>query len=73
MASGEFGSVQGKDLMTGEKETRPSRQARGREPQNNDMVSDPFAKCTWLHGAALIAAFAFTFAFITFSEIGVIS
>ena len=60
--------------MLHKKETRPeSLQAKGRAAKSKEIVSDPFANFTWAHGAVFMAAWVFMLAFITFSEIGVIS
>lgn len=60
--------------MSHETRNAPSRgKQRARDAKSNDMVSQPFSNFTWKHGAVFMAAWVFMLAFITFSEIGVIS
>lgn len=47
--------------MTREKETRPSRQARGRESRNNDMVAQDERRCLTAYYLALAAIVLYGF------------
>lgn len=54
------------------KETRPSRQARGRETRNTDMVAQPARVVTREDAMLALGAAVVTFALVTWGEAGAV-